>query len=473
MEYWKNSYLEALKLIDTNSILSKGVVLGFNVNIDKIVKISPEILSNIPQTARIEDRLSDNHCLKKITNIEELLICLLQSISEGKADEVLINSDQVAIWIEENFVISRTVMGGQAGIMANLLKEIKVNPVLLSTPLSSPDLNKLLNPSIIDPTTNCDTFQSKTEKTAETIEPITHYVFEFSAGKYAVANKIINCDRSNRFIGSYDKINSLLMFSEEFRKYSISNISDYDLCVIAGFHLIDLEIHTSKSYADIFEPVLSLIRKWKEVNPSLIVHLELAATRNGDLKQAIIDNLFSVVDSIGLNEQELVSFLYCIDKSLSVSIHSTITSVNLFKGMHTIFSKYPHLRIHLHYLDYFLLLSPLVSEESIFIRKNSLLISSLFAAIKAKNGNIDRRADTKLIDYNISKKGLEELQNLEIHLKNEWTGDNGLINNGYIQTKSFTIFGIPTIVIPSPEHLVGLGDTISLMSILYEINKLE
>ena len=473
MEYWKNSYLEALKLIDTNNILPKGVILGFNVNIDKIIKISPEILSNIPQTAKIEAGLSDNHRLTKITNIEELLICLLQSICEGKADEVLINSDQVAIWIEENFVISRTVMGGQAGIMANLLKEIKVNPVLLSTPLSSPNLNKLLNPSIIDPTANYDTFQSKSEKRATIIEPITHYVFEFSVGKYAVANKIINCERPNRFIGSYDKINSLLMLSEEFRKYSVNNISDYDLCIIAGFHLIDLEIHTSKSYAEIFDPVLSLIRKWKEINPSLIVHLELAATRNGDLKHAIIDSLFSVVDSIGLNEQELVSFLHCINKSLAVSIHSNMSSVNLFRGIYTIFSKYPHLRLHLHYLDYFLLLSPLVPEESIFIRKNSLIVSSLFAAAKAKSGNLGHRVDTKLIDYSISKKGLEELQNLEIHLKDEWNGDNSLINNGYIQTHSFPIFGIPTIVVPFPEHLVGLGDTISLMSILYEINKLE
>jgi ADP-dependent phosphofructokinase/glucokinase len=473
MKHWKNSYLEALRLIDTSSILSKGVILGFNVNIDKIIKISPEILSNILQTTRLEDRLSENCCPKKITNIEELLICLLQSITEGKADEVLINSDQVAVWIEENFVISRTVMGGQAGIMANLLRKIEVNPVLLSTPLSSLNLNKLLDPSIINPTTNYDTFRSKSEKTAEKIEPITHYVFEFSAGHYTVANRIINCDRSNRFIGSYDKVNSLLMFSEEFRKYSVDNISNYALCVIAGFHLVDLEIHTSKSYTEVFEPVLNLIKKWKERNPFLIVHLELAAVRNRDLKQAIIDNLFSVVDSIGLNEQELVSFLHCFDKSLSVSIHSTISSINLFKGMLAIFSKYPHLRLHLHYLDYFLLLSPLISEESALVRKNSLIISSLFAAAKAINGTIDRRIDTKLLDYNISKKGLEELQNLENYLKSEWDGDNNLINNGYIQTKSFAMFGIPTIVIPSPRYLVGLGDTISLMSILYEFNKLE
>ncbi|MCK4895700.1 MAG: hypothetical protein KAS47_02765, partial [Candidatus Heimdallarchaeota archaeon] len=195
--------------------------------------------------------------------------------------------------------------------------------------------------------------------------------------------------------------------------------------------------------------------------------------KDRNLKQAIIDNLFPIVDSIGLNEQELISFLHCIDKSLSVSIHSTISAINLFKGMHAIFSKYPHIRLHLHYLDYFLLLSPLISEESALIRKNSLIVSSLFAAVKAKYGNIDRQTDAKLIDYNISKKGLGELQKLESYLKNEWDGDTSLINNGYIQTKSFTMFGIPTIVIPSPTHLVGLGDTISLISILYEFNKLE
>ncbi len=473
METWKNSYLEALKLIDNDSICSKGVILGFNVNIDKVIKITPEILSNIPQTTRVEDRLLDNSSPKKITNIEELLICLLQSINEGKADEVIIGSDEVAIWIEENFVISRTAMGGQAGIMANLLRKIDVNPVLLSTPISSPNLIKLLDPSIIDPTTNYDTIHLGSIKTSEKIEPITHYVFEFSAGKYRVANRIINCERPNRFIGSYDKVNSLLMFSKEFNKYSIDNISDYTLCIMAGFHLINSITHPSKPYVEVFEPVLNLISKWKERNPLLIIHLELAAVKDRNLKQAIIDNLFPVVDSIGLNEQELISFLHCIDKSLSKTIHSTISSINLFKGMHAIFSKYPHIRLHLHYLDYFLLLSPLISEESALIRRNSLIISSLFAAVKAKHGNIDRQTDAKLIDHNISKKGLGELQKLENYLRSEWSGDANLTNNGYMQTKSFTMFGIPTVVIPFPTHLVGLGDTISLISILYEFKKLE
>ena len=471
-ETWKNSYLEALKLID-DSILSKGVILGFNVNIDKVIKITPETLSNIPQTARIENQLSDHNNPKIITNIEELLICLLQSIIEGKADEAHICSDEVAIWIEETFVISKTVIGGQAGIMANLLRKIEVNPVLLSTPISSLNLNKLLDPSIINPTTNYDTSRLESEQISEKIEPITHYVFEFSTGKYRVAERIINCKRPNRFIGSYDKVNSLLMFSEEFSEYSINHISDYALCVIAGFHLINFETNSSKSYAEVFEPILTLLNKWKERNPLLIIHLELAAVRDRNLKQAIIDNLFPVIDSIGLNEQELISFLHCIDKPLSVSIHSTISSINLFKGMHAIFSKFPHIRLHLHYLDYFLLLSPLISEESALIRKNSLLISSLFAAVKAKYGSIDRQTDVKLIDNNISKKGLRELQDLENYLKSEWDSDTSLINTGYMQTKSFTMFGIPTIVILSPLHLVGLGDTISLISILYEFNKLE
>ena len=167
METWKNSYLEALKLIDDGSICSKGVMLGFNVNIDKVIKVTPEILSNITQTTRIEGRLSDNSSPKKITNIEELLICLLQSIDEGKADEVFISSDEIAIWIEENFVISRTVVGGQAGIMANLLRKIEVSPVLLSTPISSPNLVELLDPSIINPTTNYNTIRLESKKTTE------------------------------------------------------------------------------------------------------------------------------------------------------------------------------------------------------------------------------------------------------------------------------------------------------------------
>ncbi|MBY8999330.1 MAG: ADP-dependent glucokinase/phosphofructokinase [Candidatus Heimdallarchaeota archaeon] len=469
MNTWENSYLEASKLVDNTTINSKGVLLGFNVNLDKVIELNPVSFANVLRKTEDIGNLYADHLPSKIATIKDLFVCLIHSIKEGKANEVLISSEEVAKWIENTFVISRTVIGGQAGIMANLLKAVQITPVLLSTPIASTRLLELLDPSIIVPGASYPSSSLKSGEGIDKIEQITHYVFEFSEGQYDLGNKVIKCLRSNRFIGSYDKVNSLLAFSDEFREYSESNILNFSLGVISGFHLIDTELHPSKSFSEIFKPVLHLIKKWKERNPKLIIHLELAAVNDVDLKNKIVSYLFPLVNSIGLNEQELISYLSSIDATLSNSIKFELSSVSLFRGIHAIFSRYPHLRIHLHYLNYNLILSPLISEDTILLRKNSLMISSIFAAVKAKNGLIKGRKDVTEIDYNVSKTGLEELQRLDTYLKNEFNGEESLLKKGYLITESFAIFGIPTIVIPSPKQLTGLGDTISLTSILFEM----
>ena len=469
MKTWRNSYLEAAKSASSTIINSKGVLLGFNVNLDKIIEINPEVFASILRETEGIDVLQDEQLPSKITSIREFFACLLHSIKEGKAHETLISSEAVAKWIENTFTISRIVIGGEAGIMANLLKNVEITPVLLSIPTPSTKLRELLEPSIIVPFNSSTDFSLKSEDKVEQIEQISHYVFEFSEGQYSVGDKVINCLRSNRFIGSYDKINSLLAFSDEFREYSESNILGFSLGIISGFHLIDTDLSPSKSFSEILEPVLRLIKKWKERNPSLILHLELAAVNDAELKQQIVRNFFPIINSIGLNEQELLSYLSAVEASLSNHIQSEMSSINLFKGLYAIFSKYPHLRIHLHYLNFNLLISPPTSDESVNLRKNSLIISSIFAAIKAKNGHIKGIKDITDIEYNISKTGLEELRKLDTYLMHNFNTEETLTKIGYARTESFSVFGIPTIVVPSPKQLAGLGDTISLMSILFEI----
>ena len=47
MNYWKKQYTEAKTHFQNSLSHIKGVILGFNVNLDKIIEITPEILKEI------------------------------------------------------------------------------------------------------------------------------------------------------------------------------------------------------------------------------------------------------------------------------------------------------------------------------------------------------------------------------------------------------------------------------------------
>ena len=466
MENWKKAYLEALKLTKSNTRKTKGVLLGFNVNIDKIVPITPSILKKIEKNLEASFSLSREKHVERIKTKEDLLSCLINAIEKGKADEVLIVDEIVAIWIEEHFSILESAIGGQAGIMANLLCNLNVSPIMLSSPLYNSKLSGYLAPSIIVPQTMTD-LPPEPCPSEEKIIPITHYIFEFKEGIYEFNNEKIECKRSNRFIGSYDKHNSLLSSPKEFFENSLASIQDYSLAVISGFHLIDTENITENSMLDVLHPILVLINKWKNMNPDLKIHLELASTKSEILRKGIKENLFPIVDSTGFNEQELLSFLEILDYSTYELIQSELNSVNLLKGIMIFHREYPHLRLHLHYYGFFLLLCPLLNEADMIKERNGLLISSLFAAVKAKNGVVKSQKEIQDITIDLSESGIKDLVLLDKYIKKEFFVRGNLLETGCINSQSFTLIGIPTIVISKPKQLVGLGDTISLTSLLY------
>ena len=295
-----------------------------------------------------------------------------------------------------------------------------------------------------------------------------HYVFEFKPGLYHIYDKIIECNRSNRFIVSYDFLNSKLEIDKGFYKYSQENIQNYSLAILSGFHLINPNIEPTKTYLDTISPVSELIMKWKESNPDLFIHFELASTKAIQLKQLIIDKIIPSMDSIGLNEQELLDLLQIIDSTTYSLLREDLSAINLFKGILCILRIFPHLRIHLHYLGFYLVLSSPITEPQIHRRRNSLILASHNAAKKAEKGEIESYDILLASDYLVSNEGIKQLVALENYLDKEFQVKSNFSQNGFFNTPNFTLVGIPSIVVETPKHVVGLGDTISLISILFD-----
>ncbi|TFG11085.1 hypothetical protein EU534_00050 [Candidatus Heimdallarchaeota archaeon] len=471
MENWLDTYFDVLNAKLYEIKRDTGVVLGFNVNIDKIIKISSNTFAGIitPEVAN-QLNLEEYPTHNIIENRLDFLSCLLQSIKYERADEVITNSQELCNWVEETFQVEESKIGGQAGIIANLYNELGMKQVLLSLPHLNNELYSLLNTDIlaISEEGNDYSINKISSPNSDVKLPIYHYVFEFEPGSYIVGDYTIENRRANRFILSHDMINTKLEFSKGLLVHCDKFINRYSLAIVSGFHLVNKTMNSSMSFSEIFQQIKSMLIRWREINPDLCIHLEIASTRDQELRRTIVSILFKLVDSIGLNEQELISFIEMINQELADDLKKHLTPISVFNALKQILDKYPNLRIHFHYLGYFMILSKPITSKYAIKRRRGLILASLLAAIRVKGLDTISLEDVSNIPLDISIKGSRDLDLLYQYLKANYSEGINQNEMGVFYSHFFTLVGIPTIVVNKPKRTVGLGDLISSISILYE-----
>ena len=146
---------------------------------------------------------------------------------------------------------------------------------------------------------------------------------------------------ANRFIMSHDIANSALNTLEAFigkKRFNLPifslhlsknfSIIDYgfleetiafkpDLIVVSGFHLLD-----SQDEGFWQKRIKDAAVSFSRLPQSVPVHLELASMSHCPVMVTIVQQLFPLVNSIGLNEQELTFISKCLG-----GIHADVTSV--------------------------------------------------------------------------------------------------------------------------------------------------
>ena len=93
---------------------------------------------------------------------------------------------------------------------------------------------------------------------------------------------------------------------------------------------------------------------------------------------------------------------------------------------------------------------------------NGMVTASIVSSSKAYNGELSEYSHlTSVADMFVSDIGLSELSNLSQKLNKP-----ELLETGICDFDDFVISAIPTILIDKPKTLVGMGDTISSVSLL-------
>ncbi len=437
----------------------KAAATAFNTNVDAVLKISGKKLQELIEKFGLSwDGLNNIEELK-LLHATDVIKGVFKCFSRGIAEEWLTEDKVVFDWMVENIGYDRLQMGGQGGIVANALAAAGVSKVYAHTnslpKLQAEQFLKLDNLVSFD--------ENGMEKPACRINrgqdiPLIHWILEFDKGdELTVEGHRVVCPKSNRFIATYDPLNLNLVKDDAFVRFSETHPIDF--IVLSGFHALT----ANKGGCALIEDVLPLIKSWKKVNPQGIVHLEVASTQDIAVRKAIVSQIAPLVDSIGLNERETIDVLQVIgEEKFAAECEENTDSAHMLEAVFRIKEKVGCPRVQLHMFGLYLTLQDkgfrIKPQENL----RGMCLAAVAAAGKASLGKVEKpedfvvRKDTPVNDeaLNVLKKAAAYAQNEKLEV------------DGIIDFRGYDLIAIPTILVPKPVTLVGMGDTISSISLV-------
>lgn len=452
-EKWSSELKNAEVLLPkTEKIYS--IASAFNTNIDAIINIDGKTLSEEIKKRGLSLELLQNHPERKAETINEIFCGIFKCFTQGIAEEWTGDNPELCAEILQNFKAEKMQIGGQGGIIANLLSICRVQNVIVHTN----SLPKMQSELFLD-NDNLKGFDEQgnirkiSEISRENDVPLVHIIFEFKKDDLLeIEGEKFICPKSNRFIMSCDEFNQKLIIDKNFMQYISDNPQDY--CFLSGFQLLG-----EKKAREVLPELKNEIVKWKDsTQNNCIFHLEIASTSDEKALKIIIDEIGKNVDSIGLNEREAIDLMTVLNKKENYNS----TAVDMFKAM-LFLRKYTGVaRIELHMLGIFMTLQNKNFKQTPVQAKNGILLAARISSSRAYLGDLKKYEDLLVAkNFEISDIGLKELKYLAdyLHSKN-------LFENGIYEAENYDLIAVPTALIKKPAGLVGMGDTISSISLI-------
>jgi ADP-dependent phosphofructokinase/glucokinase len=483
-KFWSEKYTESY--IDLFPRIKKltGIAVLFNTNVDAIIHFSPDdIRKLIKKTELTQDELLEgiNQWKGIIEHPKDFVVGLCGCFQDGKASEWIIANENIYRQLNSLLPKQQTYrMGGQAGIMANALADLGVPRIFVHVSSLSSVQKKLFNesPNIVIPQKENAKIHFIQPKKAKTLDksPFMHYIAEFEQNAcLQLTGKLeISCPRSNRFIATYDPPNAGLKIMPGFKEGLETIAQKSDAFLVSGFHMFDLDNLGKKKLLQKLSEIFKLLQKAKEINPKLIIHLEMCSIKNAIIAEALVDfsKKYMVWDSLGCNERELVQLLSLVGlPDLSKKIDEENASSAIITGCEAISACFKLQRLHFHHFGYYLVLTNSDYKISPSNVQNALCYASIITAHKAVFGEIPK----KLSDVTFYQNSFHEphtfpenyQQLIQAVIGTEFS-KNSHFPSIYSSDK-YHLIAIPTIVIVQPRYTVGLGDTISSSALAAEI----
>ena len=457
MALWREKYAEASKILPRTSEI-KLVASGFNTNVDAVTKINGEKLSALAEKFGVDLQTAQNY--PTVIDTPKAVVCgIVKCFVNGIAEEWLTNNEEIDAWIAENITSDGLQMGGQGGIIGNVLALTGVEKILVNTashPKEQADcflpIDKLLAADDNSGLSPAYQINRKNEKT-----PV-HRIIEFAKGERVIladGNTFVG-PKANRFIASYDPFNTKLKINPVFAEHLLKNGCDY--FIFAGYNLLSGEkgLEYAAKSAD-------FLQNLKARHPSSILHFEIASTQDKKVRRYMLENIAKYADSLGLNERETLDCCEVLFPEIYEKLKSEkLTAGNLFNAVLKLKEFTSVKRIQLHIFGLFLCLQDKDYKYSPQQSLNGMICASVAAVSKAELGYLNEPQDLLYaLNHSNAEIYLSELQNLTQLLNLP-----KLLTEGIAQYQDYNLITVPTMPVEKPKTLVGMGDTISSLSLV-------
>jgi len=389
----------------------QNTVVGLNVNLDRILSVTPDLLESP---------------LFHHPDIADLYSRLLQSMPYYTAEEWFISDPGQYRRFTRSFASFGSLsLGGQAGIAALHLARLGVPRVVCAAPFHGPESAAILKRSgILVPE-----FSTGNAPAGD----IIHLVFEYPAGLVPPAPRVI--PRNNRFIVSPVHEPATALIPKDRMEGFLKEIAPCNRAFLSGYQYLS----SDEEYSAARDQILRL----KDRNPSLRIHIEWVSVSDETIIRNMICHILPVADSLGLNENELALML----RSLGLlPIHEPknppLTPVQVMEGALTLCRNLGLKRIHIHTFGYYVLV---IRRNGINaeLSRNALLFASREVA-HAANGT-----GTDLSEAGIRAVGMAE------------AAFGPASSPGIYPLKSHVLVVVPTLIVRNITRTTGLGDILS------------
>eukprot|EP00117_Sycon_ciliatum_P015964 scpid66803/ scgid15597/ ADP-dependent glucokinase len=413
------------------------VAVGLNANLDLIV-YGTQLLKKL----NVAPGPGKDHAV--LDSLAELQDAFALSHSSCSAAERIMTSptlykqivDSAASLEEKKYFV-----GGNAALMSQAMVESSPGSQVMLVGAVGETLRSLLNSTVSVP-------ESCLQKDDE-----VHLILEYSRGE-KWGDNVASC--ANRFIFSHDVANGELQPADNFAS-ALSSFSP-QLVVVAGLHLMD---NTEESFwLPRVKKVLSAISTLPASTP---VHLELASIGNLDFLARLGSACFSSVQSIGLNEQELMA----ISKANKGPFHNE----ELVSGppeaavvadvLHWMLKHYSGKlsRVHFHSLTFH------VVAEVAGRWNNSFSAVGAAARVAGRRACQVQEIDPEKVQLKFPKAFVRSILDPKLRREPIVVDPNSPVSTW--QRDGINFYLSPVLVCRRPLKTVGLGDAISATGLLY------
>lgn len=463
---WRGHYRDVGKSLAAMADVGR-VIAAFNANIDAVIKVSGKRLASL-MTATGLDRATVRAQLPHVIRTPaDLVRGLVRCFEQGIAEEWLIEDPAVYQWARDHVGSDRTQMGGQAGIVANAMAVCGIRDVLVHCASLPADQAGLFLDLPNLRSTAGDGSLAKARNIARNDPPMVHWILEFDGGDVLpLEDGELRCPKSNRFIATYDPMNLRLQIDAGFARQAAA--LPCDVVILSGYHLLTERLPDGSRGAARVDASMEVVRSWRAGSPECLVHLEVASTQDLAVRRHVLEGPAREVDSIGMNERETVDLIELLGEGdLAVRCNLEPRADHLFQALLRVFRHTGCPRVQLHMYGLYVTILRKGFRVSPLANRRGMQVAAVVAAGKAGTGSIlDRGALLWARDREVSDVGLAELARLAAHVEAACGQANDLLSTGLFEGPEFDVIAVPTILVDRPVTLVGMGDTISSVSLV-------